>query len=184
MRRRWVMPDCSTVGFNAVKTTCHDWGRRGTDGWRVENSCSGVLVCFWTHTGAGTVCCVCVCVCAQGCMHCHIKSAMAGQVSRSSPKTLWNVNSENKNISQELKLLNWTDLETGRERSQLKSQGLLRAGGSVGEQVPGWKTRRTAGGKTKKRDSYYRAGCRGRLFSPSSLCGRKTTIGGLGESQS
>ena len=27
------------------------------------------------------------------------------------------------------------------------------------------------GGKTKKRDSYYRAGCRGRLFSPSSLCG-------------
>lgn len=40
------------------------------------------------------------------------------------------------------------------------------------------------GGKTKKKDSYYRAGCRGRLFSPSSLCGRKTTIGGLGESQS
>lgn len=35
------------------------------------------------------------------------------------------------------------------------------------EEGHGWRK----GGKTKKRDSYYRAGCRGRLFSPSSLCG-------------
>lgn len=56
-------------------------------------------------------------------------------------------------------------------------------GGSAGERVRGWKGGLMEGGKTKKRDNYYRAGCRGTLFSPSSLCSRKTTIGGFGESQ-
>lgn len=36
------------------------------------------------------------------------------------------------------------------------------------------------GRKTKKIDNYDRAGCRGRLFSPSSLCGRKTRVGRIG----
>lgn len=52
---------------------------------------------------------------------------------------------------------------------------------AFGERVQGWRMEGgMEGGKTKKRDSYYRAGCRGRLFSPSSLCGRKTTIGRIG----
>lgn len=77
---------------------------------------------------------------------------------------------EIKNVSGYLKWLNWPE---GRE---IRVESL--------EHVRGWKTGRMEGKKSKKRDSYYRAGCRGRLFSPSSLCGRKTTIGGLGESQS
>lgn len=48
--------------------------------------------------------------------------------------------------------------EGGKRRKRMEDEFV---GGGRG----GWRD----GRKSKKRDSYYRAGCRGRLFSPSSL---------------
>lgn len=96
----------------------------------------------------------------------------------------WNVKPEHKTFLWgtwgETTEVNWpSNLSEFKSKKDIREQEE-----GLGEQVRGWRRRWMEGRKTKKRDSYYRAGCRGRLFSPSSLCGRKTTIGGLGESQS
>lgn len=138
-------------------------GGEETGRCRLSNSCPGVLVHVCVHV---------VCVCElEGRMQfvVGIRAARSGQSFQSSKRSQqWS-----RRILHELKRLNWTYLQSPAERSESISKGRQRAKGGGGRSVGvrEWKTGRMEGGKTKKRDSYYRAGCRGRLFSPSSLCG-------------
>lgn len=139
-------------------------GGEKTGRCRLSKSCPGVLVRTCAHV---------VCVWElEGCMQfavpiCATRSGQSFQSSKRSQQ--WS-----RDISHELKRLNWTDLRS-RPRDQSRSLKGVReqkgAGWGEGVGVREWKVGRMKGGKTKKRDSYYRAGCRGRLFSPSSLCG-------------
>lgn len=138
-------------------------GGEETGRCRLSNSYPGVLARACAHV-------VCVCVSWRDACNLSLESVPPGQVSHFSPQREANSEAETFRMS-------WNDwiepISEARPRDQSISKGHQRAkrsgGRSVG--VREWKTGRMEGGKTKKRDSYYRAGCRGRLFSPSSLCG-------------
>lgn len=131
------------------------------------------------QTGRQLFRCVCVCVrdTVRRCMHWQFES-----VCRSNQSFQSLIICEYQQCGMQthkLKLLNWTDRKKRQRHQNWTLEG-------VREQETAWERMedgRMEGRKSKKRDSYYRAGCRGRLFSPSSLWCQKT-IGGLGESQS
>lgn len=148
--------------------------RKGKGGGRVAHVCSGLLVCVWT----------CVCELEGACtVSLNLWWLVNSVISAFKLGVLWSfiiIFCTKMSKLSHRSWNNWNELKSGRG---LMFKSKWQARRSVGEQVQGWKREWMAGGKTKKIDSYYRAGCRGRLFSPSSLCGRKTMIGGLGESQ-